>query len=67
MIAIYLFSHEISRYFGLNIHFTSGLGGTSVVASLVKLGFPILHSFGAVLSLWQIRATTRVMRYFYGE
>jgi hypothetical protein len=62
-VIIYLFSKEISKCLGLNIHFTCGCGLTSARISLVRLEFSILHSFQGVLSLAKSRAPVRVMRY----
>jgi hypothetical protein len=63
VVIIYLFSNEISRYFGVHIHFKFGLGRTIVVASLVKLKFSILQFLGEVFSLGKICATIHVMRH----
>jgi hypothetical protein len=65
-VIIYLFSNEISKYLGLDIRFTFGLGTTFAMTSFVKLESSLLHLLRKVLSLGKIRALIRLMRYSDG-
>jgi hypothetical protein len=67
LVITYHHSNQISRYFGLNFHFTVGITPTSAITSLLKLEFSIFYLLTKLFSLEKIQITFWVVRYSCGN